>query len=198
MTYFVLKLCTAGHLYHAILCLMYSSLCQYKFIIGDSIYFATHGFTVYGCDLSKDAIEKNIDKSKDVSSIEFKIVDASCEEQVQNVVNAARKEGGNVTIYNRFFLHSIDEAQEEKFFHALSKALVGGDKLYCEFRSKEDEALDKVYGKEHYRRYVDTPLLVENLTTKGFNVDYSITGQGMAKYKVEDPFVSRIIATKNM
>lgn len=125
-------------------------------------------------------------------------MDASCEEQVQNVVNAARKDGGNVTIYNRFFLHSIDGNQEEKFFHALSQALVGGDKLYCEFRSKEDEALDKVHGKEHYRRYVDTPLLVENLTTKGFNVEYSITGQGMAKYKVEDPFVSRIIATKNM
>ena len=112
----------------------------------DSIYFATHGFTVYGCNLSKDAIEKNVEKSKAVSSIQFKkVVDASSVDDVQGVVNTARSETSsqNVTIYTRFFLHSIDDEQQEKFFNALSNALVAGDKLYFEYRSKEDESLDR-------------------------------------------------------
>ena len=74
--------------------------------------------------------------------------------------------------------------------------LVAGDMLYFEFRSKEDEVLDKVHGKGHYRRYVDTPVMMESLKTLGFDIGYHITGLGMAKYKNEDPFVSRIIATK--
>ena len=50
----------------------------------DSIYFATHGFKVYGCDLSKDAIEKDTAKSKDVDVI-FKVVDASSNDEVQSL-----------------------------------------------------------------------------------------------------------------
>jgi len=165
----------------------------------DSIYFATHGFKVYGCDLSKDAIEKDTAKSQDVDVI-FKVVDASSNDEVQSIVNTARSSctngSSNVTVYTRFFLHSIDEVQESKFFKALSNVLVAGDMLYFEFRSKEDEALDKVHGKGHYRRYVDTPVMLESLKTLGFDIGYYITGQGMAKYKNEDPFVSRITATK--
>ena len=59
-----------------------------------------------------------------------------------------------------------------------------------------DEVLDKVHGKGHYRRYVDTPVMMESLKILGFDIGYHITGLGMAKYKNEDPFVSRIIATK--
>ena len=119
---------------------------------------------------------------------------------MQSIVTKARTESGsslsNVTVYTRFFLHSIDEVQEAKFFKALSDVLVAGDMLYFEFRSKEDEVLDKVHGKGHYRRYVDTPVMMESLKTLGFDLQYHITGLGMAKYKNEDPFVSRIIATK--
>ena len=125
---------------------------------------------------------------------------ASSTDEVQSIVNKARTESGSslssVTVYTRFFLHSIDDVQEAKFFKALSDVLVAGDMLYFEFRSKEDEVLDKVHGKGHYRRYVDTPVMMESLKTLGFDIGYHITGLGMAKYKKEDPFVSRIIATK--
>eukprot|EP00571_Detonula_confervacea_P009055 CAMPEP_0172315780 /NCGR_PEP_ID=MMETSP1058-20130122/26276_1 /TAXON_ID=83371 /ORGANISM="Detonula confervacea, Strain CCMP 353" /LENGTH=232 /DNA_ID=CAMNT_0013029943 /DNA_START=93 /DNA_END=791 /DNA_ORIENTATION=- len=164
----------------------------------DSVYFATHGYNVHACDLSKEAIELNVEKSKDIPTLEFNLVDASNADQVQAVVDKARAQNNadNVNVYTRFFLHSIDATQENKFFAALSNALVEGDKLYFEFRSKMDETLDKVHGKEHYRRYVDTPKMMEDLTKIGFAVVYEMTGQGMAKYKAEDPFVSRIIARK--
>ena len=164
----------------------------------DSIYLATHGFTVYGCDLSAPAIEQNAAKSKDVPNIEFVVVDAASAQQVQGVIDKARaaSEVDNVNIYTRFFLHSVDETQEAKFFAALSSAMVAGDKLYFEFRSAMDESLDKVHGKEHYRRYIQTPDMMEDLGKLGFDVTYECTGQGMAKYKEEDPFVSRLIAKK--
>mmetsp|Transcript_24261 Transcript_24261/g.39431 ORF Transcript_24261/g.39431 Transcript_24261/m.39431 type:complete len:236 (+) Transcript_24261:64-771(+) len=164
----------------------------------DSIYFATHGYKVYACDLSKDAIEKNAEKNSSIEGLDFEVVDASAEDQVRAVVEKARTTSGaaNVTVYTRFFLHSIDQTQEDKFLAALAEVLSGGDKLYFEYRCSMDEKLDKVHGKEHYRRYVDTPVMLEGLAKLGFAVEYEMTGRGMAKYKVEDPFVSRVILRK--
>eukprot|EP00580_Thalassiosira_gravida_P003061 CAMPEP_0201603714 /NCGR_PEP_ID=MMETSP0492-20130828/4069_1 /ASSEMBLY_ACC=CAM_ASM_000837 /TAXON_ID=420259 /ORGANISM="Thalassiosira gravida, Strain GMp14c1" /LENGTH=233 /DNA_ID=CAMNT_0048067559 /DNA_START=208 /DNA_END=909 /DNA_ORIENTATION=- len=164
----------------------------------DSIYFATHGYKVYACDLSKDAIEKNAEKNSSIDGLDFEVVDASAEDQVRAVVEKARTASGaaNVTVYTRFFLHSIDQTQENKFLAALAEVLGAGDKLYFEYRCSMDEKLDKVHGKEHYRRYVDTPAMLEGLTKLGFAVEYEMTGRGMAKYKVEDPFVSRVILRK--
>eukprot|EP01083_Nonionella_stella_P009720 27875_1 len=168
----------------------------------DSIYFATHGFTVYGCDLSKNIIERNTQKAKDMkipeTGLEFHVVDASAEDQVHAVVEKARSasDGENVTIYTRFFLHSIDQEQESKFLVALSSSMTAGDKMYFEYRSSMDESLDKVHGKEHYRRYVDTPVMLDGLVELGFTVEYEINGRGMAKYKEEDPYVSRVIARR--
>jgi SAM-dependent methyltransferase len=165
----------------------------------DSIYLASQGFIVRACDLSKEAIEHNKAKSTDHGGIEFAAVDATNREEVESIIHQARTQGstGNVTVYSRFFLHSIDEAQEDLFLDALSAALVHGDEIRSEYRSKEDEILAKVHGKGHYRRYIDTPALVQKLKQRGFETIYEITGRGMAKYKNEDPFVSRIIVRKN-
>lgn len=167
----------------------------------DSIYFATHGYTVYGCDLSAEAIKHNNEKAENLEHLEFFQADVSVAEQVTEVIEKARSslEGqgsSNVTVYTRFFLHSIDQTQQDKFFAALSSGLVAGDKLYFEFRCSMDAKLDKVHGKDHYRRYVDTPAMMEDLVKLGFVVEYEVTGLGMAKYKQEDPYVSRIIARK--
>lgn len=154
--------------------------------------------TRYACDLSKDAIEKNAEKNSSIDGLDFEVVDASAEDQVRAVVEKARTASGaaNVTVYTRFFLHSIDQTQENQFLAALAEVLGAGDKLYFEYRCSMDEKLDKVHGKEHYRRYVDTPAMLEGLTKLGFAVEYEMTGRGMAKYKVEDPFVSRVILRK--
>mmetsp|Transcript_8798 Transcript_8798/g.13934 ORF Transcript_8798/g.13934 Transcript_8798/m.13934 type:complete len:245 (-) Transcript_8798:342-1076(-) len=173
----------------------------------DSIYFATHGYKVYACDLSRPAIEKNNEKAKkDVKDIDdrldFMVVDASDHDDVGGIVKLARSSSGgdgagnNVNVYTRFFLHSIDETQQSKFFSALSSAMIDGDKLYFEYRCSMDESLDKVHGKEHYRRYIDTPSMMEDMAKLGFEIVYEMTGRGMAKYKEEDPYVSRVIARK--
>jgi len=164
----------------------------------DSAHFARHGHTVYACDLSKPAIKKDSDEAKSESNLQFKVVDASDTVAVKGIVDEAKSPTNvnNVLVYTRFFLHSIDETQQSQFFKALSTSLVTGDKLYFEYRSAEDETLHKVHGKGHYRRYIETPDLMKELENLGFKIEYEITGRGMAKYKQEDPFVSRVIASK--
>jgi len=167
----------------------------------DSEYFSTQGFPVFGSDLCKEAISKNQDKAK--NGAEFSVCDCTNQTDVKELIEKARKvsessstDHGNVVVYNRFFLHSIDDVQEEQFMTAVGQNLKQGDKLYMEFRSELDETLPKMYGKDHYRRYVVTSKFLDLLKKLGFEIQYQITGQGMAKYKDEDPFVSRIIASK--
>jgi tellurite methyltransferase len=178
----------------------------------DSIYLASQGFDVHACDLSKEAIDRNQNQSKiktclesaaHAGSLEFSVVDATNREQVESVIDRARSRSGgransNITVYSRFFLHSIDKDQEDLFLDALSSTLtVKDDAIYLEFRCQMDEGLPKEHGKGHYRRYVDTDALVERLQNRGLDTVYEVTGRGMAKYKNEDPFVSRIIARKH-
>jgi hypothetical protein len=93
-------------------------------------------------------------------------------------------------------MHSLDDDQELAFMASVSEAMQTGEIIYFEFRSKEDASLRKHYGG-HYRRYVDTEIFLHLLTNKfGFDIEYSLTGNGMAKYREEDPCVSRVFARK--
>ena len=92
-------------------------------------------------------------------------------------------------------MHSLDDDQELQFLTILSKLMLTDELVFFEFRSKEDAELEKIH-KGHFRRYVDTDQFLQRLESLGLSIDYRITGKGMAKYKTEDPFVSRVIATK--
>jgi len=175
----------------------------------DSIYLSKQGFKVYGCDLSKEAIAKNVEKVSGVPGAPlFSICDCTSAADVDSLVQKARVKsgeareceaddnGGNIMVYNRFFIHSITETQQNQFLTALGGSLVTGDGLMMEYRCSLDAELPKVYGTSHYRRYVVTADLLVFLDSIGFNVEYECTGIGMAKYKSEDPFVSRIIAKR--
>jgi len=170
----------------------------------DSLYLSSQGFSVFASDLCQEAIRSNNQKGEERKLLaHFSVCDVTDATAVQKLVDVARgnnlgDDHKNVTVYNRFFLHSIDAKQEDLFLKALSKAMKTGDKLYMEFRCEKDEALPKVYGKGHYRRYVHTDRLVAYLKQEelGFDIEYQITGQGMAKYKTEDSFVSRIVAVR--
>eukprot|EP00555_Chaetoceros_dichaeta_P013017 CAMPEP_0198265296 /NCGR_PEP_ID=MMETSP1447-20131203/21636_1 /TAXON_ID=420782 /ORGANISM="Chaetoceros dichaeta, Strain CCMP1751" /LENGTH=222 /DNA_ID=CAMNT_0043954703 /DNA_START=10 /DNA_END=678 /DNA_ORIENTATION=- len=169
----------------------------------DSIYLSKQGFRVYACDLSKEAISKNTEKISGIPDAPlFSICDCTNVADVDQLIQKARSssgaadEGGNITIYNRFFIHSITESQQEIFLTALGNSLVSGDGLLMEFRCSLDEALPKVTGTDHYRRYIETKDLLVLLDSLGFDIEYEYTGQGMAKYKDEDAFVSRIIAKR--
>jgi SAM-dependent methyltransferase len=163
----------------------------------DSIFFARHGYNITAMDLSSEVIKYNTEKTVNISNINFLQGNVANYDDVKNTINIANKNNEkNLVVYSRFFLHSLDQEQEQKFMISLSQLLKPKDRIYFEFRSKEDENKDKIYGK-HYRRFIDSDSFIRNLEDNyNFIVEYSITGQGMAKYKSEDPFITRIIAKK--
>ena len=89
-------------------------------------------------------------------------------------------------VYCRFFLHSIDEKEEDRILD-YSK----GKELYIEVRADGDTP--KVY-KDHSRRYAQPDKLLKKLIDRGFRDIKLNYGRGMAKYKGEDPLVIRIYA----
>jgi len=114
---------------------------------------------------------------------------------VSELIKKARAtESSNIAIYHRFFLHSIDEEQQNAFLTALSQNTQSGDVMYMEYRAAGDALLSKVHGTSHYRWYIDTPALVKWMQADlEFQCVSETTGQGMAVYKTEDPVVSRIV-----
>ena len=168
----------------------------------DSHYMAHQGHMVVAMDLSPEAVAKSsaLMEDRDIEHALFVVGDVACEEDVARVLALGRDKGHednrSLVTYSRFLLHSLDDEQQEIFLSSLSKQLLPGDSLFLEFRCSKDATTEKIFGN-HYRRYVDTERLQRDLSGRfGFELEYSLTGQGMAKYRGEDPFVSRIIARK--
>ncbi len=168
----------------------------------DSLYLATQGHIVVALDLSVEAINKcdQLMESRGVRHANFMCGDMSDENSVRKAIDLARNNTHDgfheLAFYSRFVMHTLDGEQEKAFLSALSRYMHTSEKIYFEFRSKEDSKTSKLFGN-HYRRYVDSDVFCKNLKNiYGFAIEYRITGQGMAKYKEEDPFVTRIIARK--
>lgn len=167
----------------------------------DSFFFAEQGCPTIAMDASQTAIQKcnEYSDAHAITLLHFMQGDITNKECVANAVSIARTKSpsGIVTIYSRFVMHSLDDDQQTSFLQALGACSQPNDIVYFEFRSQGDASLEKHYGG-HYRRYVDTErFLVDLADAAGFCSTYSITGQGMARFKTEDPVVSRIIAIRH-
>ncbi|MCF6300790.1 MAG: class I SAM-dependent methyltransferase [Proteobacteria bacterium] len=165
----------------------------------DSLFFASQGHITVAMDLSHQAITscKRDAKARKVNHTSFFQGDLSKQADVESTIKHAREKSGgkNIIFYSRFVMHSLDDQQENAFLQNLSNTLQTGELIYFEFRSAEDAGLDKHFGG-HFRRYVKVDEFKKRLAQGGLEIEYEIIGQGMAKYKEEDPFVARIIAKK--
>ena len=166
----------------------------------DAFYFASRGLKLIAMDLSQQAINMCSERAvKDgfnhASFVQGSLADA---DDIANQFALAREisKGNAITCYSRFVMHSINDEQQSGFLKALGNEMKSGEKLYLEFRSKEDADLEKTFGN-HYRRFVETDAFIKESAANGFSLDYRMTGQGMARYKREDPFVSRLILIRN-
>jgi hypothetical protein len=165
----------------------------------DSLYFSSQGHETIALDLSHEAIAScnAISSKRNLEHATFIQADLTSTEEVSNAINLAREKARDkpLVFYSRFVMHSLDDKQEKTLLKILSGCLHKGEHIYFEFRSKEDEYLDKHFGG-HYRRYVDTDVFKQRLQDLDFSINYQYIGQGMAKYKEEDPFVIRLITQK--
>lgn len=166
----------------------------------DSLYFASRQHNVFAVDLSHEAVKSCNDTAAKMGlhKAHFMQGDLSQKDDLARLFKAARAAtpSGSVICYSRFVMHSINDDQEHLFLTNVGQLMKPGEIIYFEFRSKEDADLEKTFGG-HYRRFVDTERFIDMQTRlHGFKVNYTLTGRGMAKYKSEDPFVSRVIFEK--
>lgn len=171
----------------------------------DSVYFAQRGFDVIGIDRSDEAIMHNNEWCRQIADSEpvnlsFQVVDVGDRADLDRFMKDVKKMAGQkekpLLAYLRFFLHSINKTTETILLETLSNHLKERDCIAAEFRTIEDEKLNKVYDN-HYRRFINAEEMQDDLVHKfGFQSVMFEKGRGFSIFNNEDPFLGRIIVMK--
>lgn len=167
----------------------------------DTFYFLRNNVNAIGIDGSKEVIKNNLKKMDNNSNeLHFYCLDLSDSEEVKKFFSEfnrlATEENSTLVFYNRFFMHSITEEVEDIVLNNINNIITSPCKVICEFRTKEDSELDKVYNN-HYRRYIDTDKFIRKILNLEFKLLSFKKGRGYSKYEDEDPFLARIIFENN-
>ncbi|MDD2365365.1 MAG: class I SAM-dependent methyltransferase [Desulfuromonadaceae bacterium] len=163
----------------------------------DSLFFSSHGHQVVGVDGSKSAINSATEKTIEHGlTASFKQVNIYEPSSYDCFIEHHKKCFD--TIYARFFIHAIDVSGEISFWKIAKSCLSKHGKIYIEARTVNDPFLTsgkKISDTEsisgHYRRFIEPETLVKNAEEAGFSLVYKVVGQGMAKFREEDPEVVR-------
>jgi len=158
----------------------------------DSFFFANHGFKLLALDASEQAIELCRVRNQCDHARYMTCKASASREEVENFLHGKRR----VAVYARFFLHAIDENEQQEFLELLGGLLPPESLLFLEYRTVGDSYQQKVFGSGHYRRYLDHQGVLSAIQASGFYIAYEIEGQGLAKYKSEDARVGRCFAVK--
>ena len=103
-------------------------------------------------------------------------------------------------IYARFFLHAIDENNENNFLKNIKKTFKAETIIALEFRTTKDLLMKK--GKKiskyerftnHYRRFIDTYKFEKKLQKMNFKIIYKKLGINLSKTPNDNPHLCRII-----
>lgn len=162
----------------------------------DSLWFARRGHPVMAFDFAETAVSgaTNTAKSEGLDQATFKTLDLYDSEMTNDAVAEIRRITVGPALYGRFLLHSLEPQGRSNVINMASKILSDGGLLALEFRIGEDSNTKHVFGEDHFRVYLDPQEVVDEIKQKGGTVADLQTGQGMAKYKNEDPHVARILA----
>tara|TARA_B100000686_G_C16651577_1_gene895860 strand:- start:239 stop:736 length:498 start_codon:yes stop_codon:yes gene_type:complete len=161
------------------------------------MFFSTqfrHVCAVDGSDIAIATCMADSDE-QGISNIDFinaQIDDPDLSNKIENRLSEICDDAP-IYIYSRFFLHSINEQDEDHLVQLIGKLMENRrGKVFMEFRTKEDERLSKYTGT-HYRRYVDSKNLIKKFSRLGYEVNYHVEGIGFAKYKIDDAHVARLV-----
>lgn len=156
----------------------------------DTFYFIKNKIKCHAYDISKTAIEKNRTFFKKVF-----FVKNLCEKQ------KFFKKNFYDYVYGRFFLHAINEDEQNYFFLNCKKILKKNGFIYLEFRTIKDNLFNK--GKkiskyeritDHYRRFINTKVLINQIKHKyNFKICYLKSSYKFAVFGDQKPHVCRII-----
>jgi SAM-dependent methyltransferase len=161
----------------------------------DALYFASRGRPVIGVDASVAGVAHCSSLAQE-NGLDAMFIAAPIDSQaIANEVKAALPQSGPTCVYARFFIHAINDEEEQAFLALASSLCREGDLLAVEFRTLRDAQLAKETGA-HYRRYVNPLTFIHRAISHGFSSNYFVEGFGYAKYKNDDAHVARCVLRK--
>jgi|TARA_B100001093_G_scaffold222362_1_gene213172 ubiquinone/menaquinone biosynthesis C-methylase UbiE len=160
----------------------------------DTFYLRKKAKHIYSIDQSNIAIKKNRLKARrlGVKNVTFKNLSSNHLKKITNKkINF---------IYARFFIHAINEVNEDIFLKSIKKNFESKTIISLEFRTIKDVLMKK--GKklskyerltDHYRRFIDTKKFENKLKKLNYRVLYKKQGINLSKSPNDNPHLCRIV-----
>ena len=163
----------------------------------DAFHHGKKAKSVLGIDLSDKAIKQNKMKVKrlEIDNIFFKNLSSN------DLIKVNYKDIN--LIYARFFLHAINERDENKFLKGIIKNFKKETLVAIEFRTLKDVLMKK--GKkiskherltDHYRRFIDPQVFEKKLIKMNFEILYRKLGINLSKSLNDNPHLCRLVFIK--
>lgn len=173
-----------------------TSLVEIGFGTGrDALWFARSGHRVLGLEYVPAAVDRaEATAEADGLAASFEYFDLYDLRQVMATGARLAHDGRRHVLYGRFLLHALEDAGRHNLWRLAGTALRSGGHLYLEFRTGEDADQPHVFG-EHFRRFLNSAAVVDEIEASGGRVEHREEGHGLAVYKDEDPHVCRLVAS---
>jgi SAM-dependent methyltransferase len=164
----------------------------------DAIHLARHGHRVIATDGSSEAAALASRAScESTLNVRFEVLDVTADVELRRFLLSSvpqPRTSGDLVVYLRQFLESIDENTENVLFSGLVESLTCGLTLYVEFRTIADEPLSKAHG-EPFCRYLDEQRLASKLAQRwAFKVEHLEAGGGSSPGRAEDSNLAMLVA----
>ena len=105
--------------------------------------------------------------------------------------------------YARFFLHALNENEENKVIESVANLLPKNGLFFSENRSVKSDLYGKgeviskdIFRTDHKRRFIRKNNLSQKLEDNGFKITKLVEKKGLAMHQDDDPVVIRICAKK--
>lgn len=157
----------------------------------DALWFARSGYQVLGLDYARSAVD-HARNAAEALSASFEVLDLYDLRQVLTVGARLAHTTHPHTLYGRFLLHALEDEGRHNLWRLAELALRAGGSLYLEFRTGKDAGASHAFG-EHFRRFLDPDLVVDEVEARGGHVEHREEDHGLAVYRDEDPHVCRLV-----
>lgn len=153
----------------------------------DSVLWALAGWRVIAIDTSAEALK--------IAANAPAAFDGRIEVRLGDFTTMGELYAKAWLVYARWALHAIDAEGHARWLQSLRR-LPAGAIVAIEARAIDGrgEHVEKRGG--HYRRYLDPPRLVRELTGAGFELLKVRVGRGLSRMGEDDPLLVRIIAQR--
>jgi SAM-dependent methyltransferase len=164
----------------------------------DALFMAQKGLRVFASDLSRIAIDRLRTRSLPADSHAIRLVARPME------LLDDRHAGELGVVYMRFVLHAVTKDIASAGLAWAQRNLQANGRLFIEARSVRGSLYGRGQGAGrdafiddgHYRRFIRSEELRDELVGIGLRVDQLIEADGLAPLGIDDPVLIRVFATR--